>query len=111
MRAEDIIYVYPDPLEGFEGWGTWGWLLGPHARPADGQQDLSFMGSLLDRLEASYCIDRERIFVTGHSWGGDMAAVVGCFMGDRIRAAVPAAANRPYWFEPRMGAAWVRGIR
>ncbi len=34
-----------------------------------------------------------------------MAAVVGCFMGDRIRAAVPAAANRPYWFEPSDGSA------
>jgi polyhydroxybutyrate depolymerase len=32
-----------------------------------------------------------------------MAAVVACFLGDHIRAAAPAAANRPYWFEPAMG--------
>lgn len=105
--TEDWIFVYPDPLwRDFTGWGNLGgWLLGPHASPADGQQDLAFMDVLLDRLEAAYCIDRNRIFVTGHSWGGDMAAVVGCFMGDRIRAAVPAAANRPYWFEPANGSA------
>ncbi|MEZ4433717.1 MAG: hypothetical protein R3F65_15020 [bacterium] len=34
-----------------------------------------------------------------------MAAVAACFLGDRIRAAAPAAANRPYWFEPADGSA------
>ena len=28
-----------------------------------------------------------------------MAAVTGCWLGDRFRAVAPAAANRPYWFE------------
>jgi polyhydroxybutyrate depolymerase len=99
------IYVYPDPLfRDFEGWGNLGgWLLGPHATPADGMEDLTFVSELLDGLEASYCIDRDRVFATGHSWGGDMAAVVGCFLGDRFRAVAPVAANRPYWFEPAGG--------
>ena len=99
--ADDFIFVYPDPLwRDFDGWGNLGgWVLGPHAYPADGTADITFMDKLLDEVEASYCIDTARVFATGHSWGGDMAAVVGCFMGDRVRAAVPAAANRPYWFE------------
>ena len=99
--ADDFIFVYPDPLwRDFDGWGNLGgWVLGPHAYPADGTADITFMDKLLDEVEASYCIDTDRVFATGHSWGGDMAAVVGCFMGDRVRAAVPAAANRPYWFE------------
>lgn len=33
-----------------------------------------------------------------------MAAVVGCFLGDLFTAVAPAAANRPYWFEPSSGA-------
>ena len=33
-----------------------------------------------------------------------MAQVVSCFLGDRFRATVPVAANRPYWFEPSDGA-------
>jgi len=78
-------------------------VLGPHAAPADGEEDLVFTGALLDALEASYCVDTERIFATGHSWGGDMAAVVACFLGERITAAAPVAANRPYWFEPQTG--------
>lgn len=99
------IFVYPDPLvRDFEGWGRLGgWLLGPHAAPADGMEDLDFFGELLDHLEASYCVDRNRVFATGHSWGGDMAAVVGCFRGDRVRAVAPVAANRPYWFELAAG--------
>ena len=97
----DEIFVYPDPLwRDFDGWGNLGgWLLGPHAAPADGNQDLVFTEAILDYMEDNYCIDPDRVFVTGHSWGGDMAQVVSCFLGPRFRASVPVAANRPYWFE------------
>lgn len=97
----DEIFVYPDPLwRDFEGWGNLGgWLLGPHAAPADGDADLVFVAAVIAYMESNYCIDGERIFATGHSWGGDMAQVVSCFMGDRFRATVPVAANSPYWFE------------
>jgi len=71
------------------------------AAPRCGRELL--VSELLDLVEASYCVDRERIFATGHSWGGDMAAVTGCFLGDRVRAVAPVAANRPYWFEPAGG--------
>lgn len=96
----DEIFVYPDPLwRDFTGWGTYGgWVLGPHAAPADGDQDINFTAALLDFMADTYCIDTTRVFATGHSWGGDMAHVVSCFLGDRFRAAVPIAANRPYWF-------------
>lgn len=97
----DEIFVYPDPLwRDFPDWGNLGgWVLGPNAYPADGDQDLVFTGAILDYMAAEYCIDTDRVFATGHSWGGDMAMVVSCFLGDRFRASVPVAANRPYWFE------------
>ena len=99
--AGDYLYAYPDPQwHDFTGWGTYGgWLLGPHAAPADGMADLVFTTAILDQLEAEYCVDTARVFVTGHSWGGDMAAVVGCFLGDRVTATAPVAANEPYWFD------------
>ena len=105
------IYVYPDlKWRDFTGWGNLGgWLLGPHATPAHGDEDIVFTRELLDLLEASYCVDRQRVFATGHSWGGDMAAVVACFLGDRFRASAPAAANRPYWFEPKSGPVGCKG--
>lgn len=103
--AAETIFVYPDPLtREFPGWGRLGgWQLGPHAGPAAGMEDLIFASALLDELSARYCVDEGRVFATGHSWGGDMAAVVGCFLGDRVRAVAPVAANRPYWFEPAGG--------
>ena len=99
--ADDEIFVYLDPLwRDFAGWGNLGgWLLGPYAAPADGEQDLVFTEAVLDYMEENYCVDTTRVFATGHSWGGDMAQVVSCFLGDRFRASVPVAANRPYWFE------------
>lgn len=99
--GEPEIFVYPDPLwRDFPTWGNYGgWVLGPHAYPADGMSDLVFTERLLDQLESNLCVDTERVFVTGHSWGGDMAHVVGCFLGDRVTATAPVAANRPYWFE------------
>ena len=100
-QANDI-FVYPDPLwRDFQGWGNLGgWVLGPHAYPADGMQDLDFTEALIEELSMQYCIDPTQIYATGHSWGGDMAQVVSCFLGDYFRATVPVAANRPYWFEP-----------
>ena len=96
----DEIFVYPDPLwRDFEGWGNYGgWLLGPYAAPANGDQDLVFVAAVIDYMETNYCIDRDRVFATGHSWGGDMAQVVSCFLADRFTATVPVAANTPYWF-------------
>lgn len=102
---EGEIYVYPDvQWHDFPGWGNLGgWLLGPHATPADGMEDLEFTRELFTFIAERYCVDPDRVFATGHSWGGDMAAVVGCFLGDIFRAVAPAAANRPYWFEPAVG--------
>ncbi|HGW4869702.1 TPA: PHB depolymerase family esterase [Pseudomonas aeruginosa] len=98
----DTIVVYPDPKSRyFPGWKSQhlGWQLGPYAGDAAGTEDLAFTAQLLDWLELNYSVDKQKVFATGHSWGGDMTAVVGCFLGDRFTAIAPVAANRPYWFE------------
>lgn len=94
------IFVYPDPKwRDFGDWGNLGgWLLGPHAAPANGKEDINFTKALVEYLEENYCVDTKRVFATGHSWGGDMAAVVSCFLDDTFRATAPVAANKPYWF-------------
>jgi len=105
------IFVYPDPLwHDFPGWGNLGgWLLGPNAGPAEGMDDLDFTAALLDTLSDELCIDESKVYATGHSWGGDMAQVVSCFLGDRFAASVPVAANRPYWFDAPGGPAECTG--
>ncbi len=105
------IFVYLDPLgRDFEGWGNvGGWVLGPHAFPANGMEDLDFTEQVIEKLSAEYCIDLDHVYATGHSWGGDMTQVVSCFLGDRFRASVPVAANRPYWFESPNGSSECTG--
>ncbi|TAE30673.1 MAG: hypothetical protein EAZ91_10105 [Cytophagales bacterium] len=101
-NMSNAIFVYPDPKwRYFADWKSTngGWLLGPHGGAAAGMEDIHFVGELLDWMIKKYAIDTARIFATGHSWGGDMTAVVGCFLGNRFRAIAPVAANRPYWFE------------
>ncbi|MGC6509376.1 MAG: alpha/beta hydrolase family esterase [Myxococcota bacterium] len=99
------IFVYPDPKwREFQGWGTYGgWLLGEHAGPATGVEDFEFVRALISHLEDNYCINTAQIFATGQSWGGDMSHVLACFVGDKVRAAVPVAANTPYWFTQNSG--------
>lgn len=95
-RMADTVFVYPDQLYSWDGDN--GWALGPNAAPYDGWHDIRFIDELLTRVERDYSIDRARVFATGHSWGGDMTAVVGCYLGERLRAIAPVAANRPFWF-------------
>jgi polyhydroxybutyrate depolymerase len=53
--------------------------------------DVGFVRDLLDNLGNQVCFDRERVYATGVSNGGGMAARVGCDLSDRIAAVAPVA--------------------
>jgi len=55
----------------------------------DGNRDVAFAAALIDKLEEEYCIDPQRIFVTGFSNGAFLSHVLGCRMADRIAAIAP----------------------
>lgn len=57
-----------------------------------GERDVAFVAELLDDLERSPCIDRGRVFATGLSNGGGMAARIGCSLARRFDAIAPVAA-------------------
>jgi polyhydroxybutyrate depolymerase len=48
--------------------------------------DVAFIGSMLDELAATTCVDVARVYSTGISDGGIMSAVLACRMSDRIAA-------------------------
>ncbi|BCS23454.1 alpha/beta hydrolase family esterase [Aspergillus puulaauensis] len=48
--------------------------------------DIAFTDQLLEAVESSYCIDQERRFATGWSWGGGMSYSVACSRADVFRA-------------------------
>ncbi len=75
-----FIVVYPSAVSG----------RGPRVWRMDGgaglASDVRFIAELIDRLEASYNIDRARIYADGLSNGGGMAFVLSCTLSDRIAA-------------------------
>ena len=51
--------------------------------------DLAFVGAMLDQLEATLCIDLDRVYATGMSNGGMFVHRLGCDMADRFAAIAP----------------------
>ena len=72
----DAIYVSP---QGLSSGGSAGW-------PNTGGQDVAFTKAMIDKLQATYCVDKARIFSTGFSYGGMMSVTIACQMGDIFRA-------------------------
>lgn len=86
--SSGAIFVYPDGLPT----GTndqAGWDL------AATGIDVAFFDALLAEVTSSYCVDRARLFSTGHSFGAMMSNALGCYRGDVLRAIAPVAGSPP----------------
>jgi polyhydroxybutyrate depolymerase len=59
-----------------------------------GSADMKFFGEMLDQVEATVCVDQNRVFVTGLSNGAFMTSAVACEYADRVAAAAPVAGIR-----------------
>lgn len=81
-----FLVVYPAGTDFPQVWAT---------RPTG--YDVKFLSDLMDKLEASYNIDRRRIYVNGMSQGGGMTFLLSCKLADRIAAVgeVAAAVEHP----------------
>lgn len=72
--GRDAIIVYPRAI------GT-SWEGSPTAVTGPGQ-DIAFVRAMIDDVQRYYNVDRRRIYATGMSTGGGMAAVSACHMAD-----------------------------
>jgi polyhydroxybutyrate depolymerase len=54
-----------------------------------GPADLQFIEQLLDRVESMVCVNADRVYATGVSNGGGMAARLGCELSSRLAAIAP----------------------
>jgi polyhydroxybutyrate depolymerase len=93
--AHGFIVAYPSGTPQFLGvariWRTW---------PDGVLTDVAFIAALMDTLEATYNIDRTRIYVDGMSNGGGMVFALSCTLSDRIAAVGMVAAAQqlpPSW--------------
>jgi len=79
------IYIYPQglPDPAFGGDNRWD--------PAVGSDDYTFIDELIADVEASHCINRDRLFAVGFSNGARFTSMLGCHRGDVFRAIAPIA--------------------
>ena len=86
--AGKAVFVYPDalPLPAFAN--RTGWDL-----TAEGP-DVRFFRAMLADLSGNDCIDLQRVFSAGHSFGGYMTNALGCH-ADGLRAIAPVAGGLP----------------
>lgn len=84
--GDRYVVVYPNALENSSG--VTEWL--SHEMP-----DIYFFDAMLELLSTTYCLDAERIFVTGHSSGGYETNAIGCRRSDVIRGIAPQSGAGP----------------
>jgi poly(3-hydroxybutyrate) depolymerase len=56
-------------------------------------QDLAFVDALIAWLGTNYCVDRNRLFSVGFSFGGMFSHLIGCERGNVFRAIAPIAGS------------------
>ena len=78
-----FVFLYPDALPADSGEPRW-----DTERDSD---DYAFFDAIVNDTEQAFCIDRDRLFVTGFSLGARFTSMLGCFRGDIIRAIAPGA--------------------
>lgn len=85
-----FIAVYP---EGYQR----SWNDGRRDTPSnrDGVKDVKFVRALLDHLEKTYPVDKNKVFALGMSNGGFFAQRLGCVMASRFAAIATVASVMP----------------
>jgi poly(3-hydroxybutyrate) depolymerase len=51
--------------------------------------DLGFVNAVIDELEATLCVDLDRVYLVGYSNGGMFAHQTACELSDRLAAVIP----------------------
>lgn len=97
---ENVIMVYPNgiaanedatnPIARAQTWNG-GTCCGPAM--TQNVDDVGFLTTVLDRVEATACVDPGRVFFTGMSNGGIMSYRMACERADRITAIAPVAGS------------------
>lgn len=67
------------------------WNTGSMDDPA--VNDVLFISDLLNHLQATLCVDPQRIYATGFSSGGGMTGVLACLLAGRIAAFAPVSGS------------------
>ena len=101
QARSEAIFVAPDRYN-LNGQDDSGW-------PNTNGRDMQFLRAMLDEIKGSLCVDNNRVFSTGWSYGGMMSLAVGREMAGTIRAIAPmsGALFTPFNDNGKPTAAWI----
>jgi poly(3-hydroxybutyrate) depolymerase len=77
------IIIAPQGLAGSCGGSTTGWL------SAKNSEDYQFFDKMVEYLETGFCVDKSKIYASGHSHGAYFVGNLGCWRGDVLRGIDP----------------------
>ena len=104
-NAQNFIVVYPNAAsvggslqfnkyaDTAPGFGTTGDTDGPNPADPNAPDDVLFTSGLIDYFAQNYGINRNRVYVTGHSGGGFMCYFLSMALPNKIAAFAPVAAS------------------
>jgi polyhydroxybutyrate depolymerase len=85
--AGPTIYIYPAGLRDRTGKFTWA----DPDDPPDALRDFALFDVIFDRIASAYCVDRDAVYVVGHSLGASFANSLACARADQIRGVAAVA--------------------
>lgn len=83
--AASSIFVFPQGVAYLDAGVGW--------NDACSGYDMPFFDNMLAALEANYCVDRQRVFASGFSWGCDHVTALSCCRGSKLRAVAAASCS------------------
>jgi len=90
-NSNKIIYVAPDGTKDGDGKKFWNATPGCCNFGGSKINDTHYISDIITQVESSYAIDKNRVFVIGHSNGGFMSQNVGCNLSDQVAGIVSIA--------------------
>ncbi len=83
-ESKRFIYVQPNGLKDNEGNHFWNAVVGCCGETDSKPDDAQYLRAVIEGIIARYHVDRQRIYVVGHSNGGAMANTLACRFADLI---------------------------
>ena len=77
-----FIYIAPDGTIGEDGRRVWNAAASCCQKSGEPVDDIAYIGSLIDEIDAKYPVDRDRIYFIGHSNGGFLSLAFACKTGE-----------------------------
>ena len=76
-----MIYIAPDGTVGKDGRRVWNAAKACCQKPGTDVDDIAYLNSLIDEIDAKHPVDRSRIYFVGHSNGAFMSLAYACATG------------------------------